>query len=120
MSPLPVNRHGPLARWFPAVLAVVLVGFGLFFDSLAVEAPFHEQEVAMMGSKARGKGPEAGHAKHGPRNEVTWEGGSGRQPYANQGAQETTESDNREVAEGNRGDESGRNIEQLDKARGTP
>jgi hypothetical protein len=114
------NRPGPLARWFPAVLAVVLVGFGLFFDSLAVQAPFNEQEVAMMGSKARGKGPEAGLAKHGPRNEVNWEGGSGRQPYANQGEQETTESDNREVAEGNRGDESGRNAEQLDKAKGTP
>ncbi|HTH81047.1 MAG TPA: hypothetical protein VL593_18885 [Ramlibacter sp.] len=120
MSSPRANRHGPLARWFPAALAVALVGFGLYFDSLAVQAPFNEQEVAMVGSKARGKAPEAGLAKHGPRSEVTWEGGSGRQPYANQGAQETTESDNREVAEGNRGDESGRNAEQVDKTRGTP
>lgn len=107
-----------MARLFPAALAAVLVAFGLYFDSLAVEpAP---QEVAMIGSKPRGKGPEPGQAQHGPRSEVTWEGGSGRQPYANQGSEETTESDNREVAEGNRGDESGRNIEQLDKSRGTP
>jgi hypothetical protein len=64
--------------------------------------------------------PDPGRAKHGPRNEVTWEGGSGRQPYANQGSQETTESDNREVEEGNRGDESGRNLDQLEKSKGTP
>lgn len=64
--------------------------------------------------------PDAGHARHGPRSEVTWEGGSGRQPYANQGPQETTESDNQEVPEGNRGDASGRNLEQLRKSRGTP
>lgn len=118
MSESRAIEDGPLARWFPAVLAAVLVAFGLYFDSLAIES--QSQEVAMMGSKARGKDPEAARAKHGPRNEVTWEGGSGRQPYANQGPQETTESDNREVAEGNRGAESGRNQEQLDKARGTP
>ena len=73
-----------------------------------------------MNGKARGKGIEPGQARHGPRNEVTWEGGSGRQPYANQGQSETTESDNHEVAEGNRGEQSGRNREQLDKVRGTP
>lgn len=73
-----------------------------------------------MGSNTSGPGPEADRAAHGPRNEVTWEGGSGRQPYANQGPQETTESDNHEVAEGNRGEQSGRNLEQLDKARGIP
>lgn len=74
----------------------------------------------MSRAKKPGRAPEAGHARHGPRSEVTWEGGSGRQPYANQGQQETTESDNHEVAEGNRGEESGRNLEQLRKARGTP
>ena len=26
-------------------------------------------------------------APHGPQTEVTWEGGEGRQPYANQGTQ---------------------------------
>lgn len=64
--------------------------------------------------------PDEGRAPHGPRSEVNWEGGSGRQPYANQGDEETTESDNHDVAEGNRREESGRNIEQLDKAKGTP
>lgn len=75
-----------------------------------------------MSSKtpAGDKSPEAGHARHGPRSEVNWEGGSGRQPYANQGPEETTESDNHEVAEGDRGESSGRNIEQLDEARRKP
>ncbi len=30
----------------------------------------------------------AGQARHGYRNEVNWEGGSGRQPYSNQGRRE--------------------------------
>lgn len=67
-----------------------------------------------------GKDPAAGQARHGPRSEVNWEGGSGRQPYANQGAEETSESAHRDVPDGNRGDESGRNLEQLEKVRGTP
>ena len=66
------------------------------------------------------KDAQESRARHGPRSEVTWEGGSGRQPYANRGAEETTESDNHEVSEGSRKEESGRNREQLDKARGTP
>lgn len=74
----------------------------------------------MSSTKKPVKPPAAGRARHGPRSEVTWGGGSGRQPYANQGPQETTESDNHEVAEGNRGDESGRNLEQLRKSKGTP
>jgi hypothetical protein len=61
-----------------------------------------------------------GKAQHGPRSEVNWEGGSGRQPYANQGSQESTESDNHEVPEGNRGESSGRNIEQLDEVKRKP
>ena len=73
-----------------------------------------------MSSKGASKVPEAGKARHGPRSEVTWEGGSGRQPYANQGSQETTESDNHETAEGNRGNQSGRNLEQLDEVRRKP
>jgi hypothetical protein len=79
-----------------------------------------------MSSRSAGKSdspaesPETGRAQHGPRSEVNWEGGSGRQPYANQGPEETTESDNHDVAEGNRGESSGRNIEQLDEARRKP
>jgi hypothetical protein len=57
---------------------------------------------------------------HGPRNEVTWEGGSGRQPYANHGDEEAAEPGAPETPEGNRGDLSGRNSEQVDEARGKP
>jgi hypothetical protein len=61
-------------------------------------------------------------AAHGPRNEVSWEGGSGRQPYANQGETESEAAvpGAEEVAEGNRGELSGRNREQLDEARRKP
>lgn len=60
-----------------------------------------------------------GAAQHGPRTEVTWEGGSGRQPYANQGQQEAAEPNpiDDEVVEGNRGERSGRNLEQLEQAK---
>jgi hypothetical protein len=73
------------------------------------------------GDKRTGKADaDTGKAQHGPRSEVNWEGGSGRQPYANQGGEETTESDNHEVPEGNRGESSGRNIEQLDEVKRKP
>jgi len=61
-------------------------------------------------------------ARHGPRTEVNWEGGSGRQPYANQGQEEAAEPNapDDHVQEGNRGDRSGRNLDQLEQARGKP
>ena len=62
-----------------------------------------------------------GKAEHGAKSEVTWDSGKGRQPYANQGAQEargTASGD--EFAEGNRGDLSGRNQEQLEQVRKKP
>ena len=65
-----------------------------------------------------GKGEEAGKARHGPRSEVNWEGGSGRQPYANQEDAEPAGSE--EPAEGNRGELSGRNLEQLEEAKRKP
>ena len=65
-------------------------------------------------------GDDAGRALHGPRSEVTWEGGSGRQPYANQGEEEAAEPGAGEVAEGNRGERSGRNADQMDEARREP
>ena len=75
----------------------------------------------MVDSGSAGKGEEAGKARHGPRNEVTWEGGSGRQPYGNQGDEEAAEPDGgTDVAEGNRGEHSGRNLEQLEEARRKP
>jgi hypothetical protein len=68
-----------------------------------------------------GKGDEAGKARHGPRSEVNWEGGSGRQPYSNQGSEEGEEPNGgNEPAEGNRGELSGRNLEQLEEAKRKP
>lgn len=72
-------------------------------------------------SKATGKGDEAGKARHGPRSEVNWEGGSGRQPYANQGPEEAAAPElGDHVAEGDRGELSGRNLDQLEKVKRKP
>lgn len=60
-----------------------------------------------------------GKAEHGAPSEVTWDGGRGRQPYANQGKQESA-GHSGEVAEGDRGDLSGRNFEQLQQVRRRP
>ena len=59
-------------------------------------------------------------AEHGPKSEVTWNDGKGRQPYANQGAEEEPSSAYAEEEAGNRGDASGRNLEQLEQVRGEP
>ena len=83
-----------------------------------------------------GKDPEtAGEARHGYRNEVNWEGGSGRrgetglgqrkltgrQPYGNQGEEETpSPAAADEVPEGNRGERSGENLDQLDRVKRKP
>ena len=69
-----------------------------------------------------GKEPDtAGQARHGYRNEVNWEGGSGRQPYSNQGRRETpSPGAAHEVAEGNRKDRSGNTVEQVERARLKP
>jgi len=61
------------------------------------------------------------HAKHGYRNEVNWEGGSGRQPYSNQagrGIPSPAAAD--EVPEGNRAERSGTNLDQLDRVKTKP
>ncbi|MDB5881181.1 MAG: hypothetical protein JWP43_1059 [Ramlibacter sp.] len=64
----------------------------------------------------------ADKADHGVRNEVTWDGGAGSQPYGNQGAQEAEEPNapDDEVPEGNRGESSGRNQEQLAEVKKKP
>lgn len=61
-------------------------------------------------------------AEHGASSEVTWDGGAGGQPYANQGAREAQEpsAPDDEVPEGNRGELSGRNQEQLDEVKKKP
>lgn len=63
----------------------------------------------------------AEHAEHGYRNEVSWDGGDGRQPYANQGEREAREPNLGDAfAEGERGAHSGKALEELEQVRGKP
>ena len=73
-----------------------------------------------MNPRTPGKGDEAGKARHGSRSEVNWEGGSGRQPYGNQGAEEAAPPSTGGAAEGDRRERSGRNLDQLEQARRKP
>ncbi|GEM_PF-2221032 len=74
-----------------------------------------------MNRPFRGEDGKAGQARHGTRNEVNWEGGSSRQPYTNQGEVEGGEPNGGdEFAGGDRGKLSGRNLDQLDKAKQKP
>jgi hypothetical protein len=57
-------------------------------------------------------------ADHGAPTEVSWDDGAGRQPYANQGDREAGEPNEGEFAEGDRGELSGRNLEQLEQVKG--
>lgn len=57
------------------------------------------------------------HARHGYRNEVTWEGGSGRQPYTNQRPGAPSPGAAQEPVEGNRGDRSGVTQDQFDQVK---
>ena len=63
----------------------------------------------------------AGRAGHGYSNEVKWDGGQGRQPYSNQGSEES-EQPNLELEdpEGNRGAASGTNLDQLEQVKKKP
>jgi hypothetical protein len=70
--------------------------------------------------KIPGEAEGDGHAAHGYRNEVSWDGGKGRQPYANQGEQEQGPATAREYEGGDRGDVSGRNIEQMEQVKRKP
>jgi hypothetical protein len=74
-----------------------------------------------MNVKPQGKKPQAGKAEHGAQSEVTWDGGKGRQPYANQEeAGVAGSSHGGEFAVGDRGELSGRNFEQLEQVRKKP
>ncbi len=73
-----------------------------------------------MSEKTPGKDPKAPKAEHGTPSEVSWDGGKGRQPYANQGAEEAAETGGGEYPAGDRGDLSGRNLDQLDQVRKKP
>lgn len=64
------------------------------------------------------KGPasegEGGKAAHGSSTEVTWDGGTGRQPYTNQGTQEQGPDAMPEAEGGNAGEIARRNLEQME------
>ena len=70
--------------------------------------------------KDPGEAAGDGTAKHGYRNEVSWDGGKGRQPYANQGSVEQDTSAAAEAEAGDRGDASGRNLDQLEAVKQKP
>jgi hypothetical protein len=61
-----------------------------------------------------------GRAQHGYRNEVSWDGGKGAQPYTNQGSEEQGPATAREYEGGDRGDISGRNLDQLEAVKRKP
>lgn len=64
--------------------------------------------------KGPGEAEGDGRAAHGYRNEVSWDGGKGRQPYANQGEEEQEPAAARGHEGGDRGEASGRNLEQME------
>jgi len=70
--------------------------------------------------KDPGEAEGDGRAAHGYRNEVSWDGGKGAQPYSNQGSEEQGPASAREYEGGDRGDVSGRNLEQMEEVKGTP
>jgi hypothetical protein len=70
--------------------------------------------------KNPGEAEGDGKAAHGYRNEVSWDGGKGGQPYANQGEMEQGPSSAPEVEGGNRGDASGRNLDQMEQVKQMP
>jgi hypothetical protein len=69
-----------------------------------------------------GETPADGKAEHGYRNEVSWEGGKGRQPYVNQEGDGAGPpgGGTEEYPAGDRGDRSGRNAEQFEQVKKMP
>lgn len=111
-------------RLFPAALIALVVALGLYLDHAAAshDARAVEPKETAMKQNTPAKSGEASQAKHGVRSEITWEGGSGRQPYSNRGKEEAAEPNapDDEVPEGDRGDRSGRNLDQLAEAKRKP
>jgi hypothetical protein len=58
-------------------------------------------------------------AQHGYRNEVSWDGGQGRQPYTNQ-EEELPPAAARDFEGGDAGDVAGRNSEQMEQVKRKP
>ena len=69
--------------------------------------------------KGPGEAEGDGKAAHGYRNEVSWDGGQGRQPYTNQ-EEELPPPAAREFEGGDAGEIAGRNLEQMERVAGTP
>jgi hypothetical protein len=69
---------------------------------------------------APGEAHGDGQARHGDRTEVNWDAGAGRQPYANQGSEEQGPAAGGEFEAGDRGDLSGRNLDQLEQVKRKP
>jgi hypothetical protein len=74
----------------------------------------------MTAGKVPGEADGDGTARHGARTDVNWEGGSGRQPYGNRGTRERGPATAKEEDGGDRGERSGRNLEQLEQAKQKP
>lgn len=70
--------------------------------------------------KGPGEAEGDGTAQHGDRNEVSWDEGKGRQPYANRGEAEEKTGAMPEAEAGNMGETAGRNLEDLEAVKGTP
>jgi hypothetical protein len=73
-----------------------------------------------MSDKSPGESPKTDKAEHGTPSEVSWDDGAGRQPYANQGSKEAEQTSGGEASEGDRGELSGRNLEQLEQVKKKP
>jgi hypothetical protein len=74
-----------------------------------------------MSNASRGKSPDEPRAEHGTPSEVSWGDGEGRQPYANQGpVEEGGPGAAGEAENGDRGELSGRNLEQLEQVKKKP
>ena len=74
----------------------------------------------MTAGKTPGEAAGDGTAQHGPRTEVTWEGGLGRQPYSNQGDDEQGPATAKESEAGDRGSRSGTNLDQMEQVKRKP
>jgi hypothetical protein len=79
-----------------------------------------EDDMEEQRRKGPGEAEGDGQARHGYRNEVSWEDGKGRQPYANQGEAEQGPGSAHEFEVGNAGETAGRNAEQVEQVRRMP
>ena len=110
------DATGPV---FYACIGLALAGFGVLYDSNGNAAA--GTTVATLSPHGRMQGAHHEQERQPAQtSEVTWEQGRGRQPYSNQGPVEADEPGPGEIAEGNRGEASGRNAEQLDQVRKMP